>query len=80
MTFSGGRDYCYWLCAHVEFWLVTAARSGGKTPGWWVGGEAQSGGAIGAGKADKTVSVETVGYLLSGFSLADQRFGFQFII
>ena len=32
-----------------------------------MGGEAQSGGAIGAGKADKTVSVETVGYLLRRF-------------
>ena len=69
------------LCAHVEFWSVTAAgREEKPQVGGWVGGEAQSGGAIGAGKADKTVSVETAGYLLSGFSLADQRFGFHFII
>ena len=40
--------------------------SRGKTWGGWVG-EAHSGGAIGAGKADKTVSVETAGWLLLVF-------------
>ena len=61
MTFLGSL-LLVWLRAHVEFWSVTAGRDEKPKVG-----EAHSGGARGAGKADKTVSVETTGWLLLGF-------------
>ena len=70
-----GNLQLVWLVVCSRWVLVGDCRSGRKPPRWVC--EAHSGGAIGAGKADKTVSVETAAWLLLVF-LSRPKFEFWF--